>query len=205
MRAFLPGRISEMRSYDVGGSPEVWLVEVYADSSTVYRYTSHDQDVVFGGQTWTSHAMDVRVPDSDAQGTEQDWSVTLGDSDLTHHVRLAAGKYLDQRIAAFAINLATKATATDRLTYRGLIVGYNCAEQSIGDAVTFVCSSYQMRDHVLPAETLERDRCNNVFEDDLGRCGHTGGGTCRKTWDDCVLLSNSTRFRAGRGMLRVRP
>ena len=201
MRDLQSARIAQKNILE-GGAAEIWLVEVYADASTVYRYAGFDQDVVFGGNTYTAHPLTVTVPDADLDGTEQDWAVTFGDAALVHAARLAAGKYVDQQITAILINRLTKTNSADKIPFRGLVYAYDLAEPNC----TLVCGSYRLKDVQLPRETMERDRCNNEFADDLGRCGYVGADTsCAKSPAACAAKSKSARFRAAPGMMRMRP
>jgi len=200
MRALQTAR-SEQKNALHGGSPEIWLVELYRDASNVVRYAIPcEEDITWNSLTWSKKGGLIEPPQADIAGGQQDMITTIGDADHTDVDRLAAGEYVDHKATVYLVNRANLADTSDYIKYRGVIVEANVEE----GIATLVIGLYAFRYVVIPRCAMDRDRCSNDFKD--ARCGYTGvDTTCGKSIDDCDAKSNKARFRGFPGMLKFRP
>jgi len=170
----------------------LWLFDIRRDSSNVSRYVKDRRNHTFFGNSYMAKAMTFEPPSADSGGSQQQFKISIDNTDRVEVAYLELGKYFDQDVEVRIVNTASRTNEDDQIVFRGTVQNANCTEK----AATLECGGINLRDYSMPNERLNTRRCRHQFKGPCGECGYSGGETtCDKLLSTCTnTMNNRTRW-----------
>lgn len=193
--------LKQKKNAPQGNRPWAWLFDLHRDSSNVSRYTGHDTDITFNGQTYSQKAIEYQPPSSDAAGTIALSGVVIEDADGTEMAYLMNDKYRSRYFSAQLVNIEDLSDETYRVLFRGKIMTAGWAKHRVALRVGLP----DMRKTMVPCLPLFSWRCQHRWKDH--RCQYAGSVTtpCDLLYETCRdVMDNVANFWGAPGMPRFR-
>lgn len=179
-------------------TPDPWVVllEITLDSTTKLYFCSNNEDLVFGGQTYTAFPFYLEPTKQSSKGEIP--TVSLRVCNVTQLIH----SYLEDLDGAVGAGVTVKVVSAGHLTedYTELDMTFSVlSTEADAEWVTFSLGSPSPLRRRFPLHRYIALHCNWEFQG--LECAYSGAATeCDRTFKTCTALSNTGRFGGHPGL-----
>ena len=176
------------------GQDSAWLMlltlTLPAPDNTVFRIVPNNEDVVFGGETYTAFPVQIELPKETNSGEIP--SITLQVSNVTRvlqgHLEALNGG-VGATVQLIIVNVAHLSEDYAELTMDFDVLSATCSAQW----VSLKCGASNPLRRRFPGDKYFAGHCNWQFKG--AECAYSGGDTtCERNLTACEAKSNTGRF-----------